>query len=122
MITYTTQETISHVLTQEGASIALNGSYEARVWAVLPAKGEAEPIPPKDLEKRVGTETAKLGQANAFKKKWITKDGAGLVRIVCEAIYILLGNPSNVKSNVCRFQRLLTKHNWTCVRLTRRVR
>ena len=82
MITYTTQETLSHVLTQEGASIALNGSHEARVWAVLPAKGEGEPIPPKDLEKRVGAETAKLGQANAFKKKWITKDGSGLVKIV----------------------------------------
>ncbi|KAK7695430.1 hypothetical protein QCA50_000066 [Cerrena zonata] len=86
MISYTTQETISHVLTQEGASIALNGSHEARVWAVLPAKGEGEPIPPKDLEKRVGAETAKLGQANAFKKKWITKEGAGLVKIVSEIV------------------------------------
>lgn len=94
MISYTTQETISHVLTQEGASIALNGSHEARVWTVLPAKGEGEPIPPKDLEKRVGAETAKLGQANAFKKKWITKEGAGLVRIVCRHISMNYHHPS----------------------------
>ncbi|CAL1700540.1 unnamed protein product [Somion occarium] len=86
MITYTTQETLSHVLTQEGASIALNGSHEARVWAVLPLKGEGEPVPPKELEKRVGAETAKLGQANAFKKKWIAKDGPGLVKLVSEIV------------------------------------
>ncbi|PCH41234.1 hypothetical protein WOLCODRAFT_137263 [Wolfiporia cocos MD-104 SS10] len=82
MITYTTQETISHVLTPEGAHIALQGSHEARVWAALPAKGETKPLTPKQLEERVGSETAKIGQGRAFKNKWIAKEGDGLVKAV----------------------------------------
>ncbi len=82
MITYTTQETLSHVLTAEGASIALNGSHEARVWAAVPAKGEGEPISPKDLEAKIGGEAAKVGQGRAFKNKWIAKEGSGLVKLV----------------------------------------
>lgn len=82
MISYTTQETLSHVLTPEGSSIALNGSHEARVWAALPAKGEGEPMTPKDLEAKIGAETAKIGQGRAFKSKWIGKEGSGLIRVV----------------------------------------
>lgn len=82
MITYTTQETVSHVLTPEGASIALNGSHEARVWSALPAKGEGEPVTPKELEAKVGAETAKIGQGRAFKSKWIGKEGSGLIKLV----------------------------------------
>ncbi|KAI0796614.1 phenylalanine-tRNA ligase [Abortiporus biennis] len=81
MISYTTQETISHVLTPEGGSIALNGSHEARVWAALPAQGEGTPVTPKELEKKVGSETAKIGQGRAFKNKWIGKQDAGLVKL-----------------------------------------
>lgn len=82
MITYTTQETVSHVLTQEGAQIALQGSHEARVWAACPKKGEGAPIPPKQLQEKVGAETAKVGQGQAFKNKWIGKEGDGLVKLV----------------------------------------
>lgn len=82
MITYTTQETVSHVLTQEGAQIALQGSHEARVWNVCPAKGEGPPLPIKELQAKVGLETAKIGQGQAFKNKWIGKEGDGLVKLV----------------------------------------
>ena len=82
MITYTTQETVSHVLTQEGAQIALQGSHEARVFNACPVKGESSPIPIKELQEKVGAETAKIGQGQAFKNKWIGKEGDGLVKLV----------------------------------------
>lgn len=82
MISYETHETTSHVLTAEGATIALNGSHEARVWAALPAKGEAPPMTPKQLELMVGGDIAKIGQGRAFKNKWIAKEGDGLVKLV----------------------------------------
>ncbi|GBE79530.1 Phenylalanine--tRNA ligase alpha subunit [Sparassis crispa] len=81
MITYTTQETVSHVLTLEGAQISLEGSHEARVWAALPAKRDGAPVTPKELERKVGFETAKIGQGRAFKNKWIGKEGDGLVKL-----------------------------------------
>ena len=82
MISYDTHETTSHVLTNEGSSIALNGSHEARVWAAVPAKGEGVPITPKELESKIGGEIAKVGQGRAFKNKWIGKEGDGLVKLV----------------------------------------
>ena len=82
MITYTTQETVSHVLTQEGAQIALQGSHEARVFNACPVKGEDSPIPIKELQQKVGAETAKIGQGQAFKNKWIGKEVDGLVKLV----------------------------------------
>lgn len=88
MITYTTQETISHVLTPEGAQIALEGSHEARVWSALPAKGHGAPVTPKQLEQMVGAETAKVGQGRAFKNKWIGKEGDGLVKLVRLPIFM----------------------------------
>jgi len=81
MISYTTHETVSHVLTPEGAQIAVQGSHEARVWQALPHKGEGAPMAPKQLEERVGLETAKIGQGRAFKNKWISKEGDGLVKL-----------------------------------------
>lgn len=82
MITYETHETMSHVLTEEGASIALSGSHEARVWAAVPTKGEGSPLTPKQLEQTLGSEIAKVGQGRAFKNKWIAKEGDGLVKLV----------------------------------------
>ncbi len=82
MITYTTHETVSHVLTHEGAQIALQGSHEARVWSACPLKGEGPPLPIKELQAKVGPETAKIGQGQAFKNKWIGKEGDGLVKLV----------------------------------------
>lgn len=87
MITYTTHETTSHVLTPEGAQIALKGSHEARVWNALPAKGEGTPLTLKELESVVSAETAKIGQSRGFKNKWIGKEGNGLVKIVRHFMY-----------------------------------
>jgi phenylalanyl-tRNA synthetase alpha chain len=84
MIHYETRETISHVLTPEGAQIALHGSHEARVWGVLPTKGAGTPLLPADLKKLVGDESAKVGQGRAFKNGWIAKHGDGLVKAVCQ--------------------------------------
>ncbi|KZT12766.1 phenylalanine-tRNA ligase [Laetiporus sulphureus 93-53] len=86
MITYTTQETVSHVLTPEGSQIALQGSHEARVWAAVPFKGEGAPMTPKQLEERVGADIAKIGQGRAFKNKWVGKEGGGLVKIASEIV------------------------------------
>lgn len=86
MIAYTTHETVSHVLTQEGAQIALEGSHESRVWAALPSKGVGSPITPKQLEQMLGAETSKVGQSRAFRNKWIGKEGDGLVKLVCHII------------------------------------
>lgn len=86
MLTYTTQEIQSHVLTPEGAHIALEGSHEARVWAALPPKGEGQPVSVKELKQKVGDDTAKVGQGNAFKAGWIEKEGDGFVKKVRYAI------------------------------------
>ncbi|KAF6762347.1 phenylalanine-tRNA ligase [Ephemerocybe angulata] len=87
MVTYETNEVISHALTAEGAQIANEGSHEARVWSVLPLKGQGEPINPGQLKKEVGDETAKVGQGRAFKNGWIGKEGAGLVKLVMPTIF-----------------------------------
>jgi len=82
MVTYHAHEVISHALTPEGTQIASQGSHEARVWQVLPAKGEGTSISPAELKKLVGDETAKVGQGRAFKNGWIGKEGNGLIRLV----------------------------------------
>jgi phenylalanyl-tRNA synthetase alpha chain len=82
MIAYKTHETISHALTPEGAQIAQEGSHEARVWAAVPSRGDGEPVTVKQLQEKIGAETAKIGQGRAFKNGWIAKDGAGFVRSV----------------------------------------
>ncbi|KAK0490847.1 phenylalanine-tRNA ligase [Armillaria novae-zelandiae] len=80
MIKYETREVFTHVLTPEGASIAKEGSHEARVWSALPVKGQGTPLIPPQLKKLVGDETAKVGQGRAFKNGWIGKEGDGFVK------------------------------------------
>ena len=82
MIHYESHETLSHVLTPEGAQISLQGSHEARVWAALPGKGAGSPVTPAELKKIIGDESAKVGQGRAFKNGWIAKDRDGLVKAV----------------------------------------
>ncbi|KAJ3812150.1 hypothetical protein F5876DRAFT_38085 [Lentinula aff. lateritia] len=82
MIKYDSHEVFSYILSSEGAQIAKEGSHEARVWAALPAKGQGAPMTPAQLKKEVGDATAKIGQGNAFKQKWIAKEGDGLVKAV----------------------------------------
>ncbi|KAH9045563.1 phenylalanine-tRNA ligase [Lactarius pseudohatsudake] len=82
MIRYESHETISHVLSPEGAQIARQGSHEALVWTALSVKEAGTPITPAQLKKIVGDEAAKVGQGRAFKNGWIAKHGDGLVRVV----------------------------------------
>ena len=82
MVTMDFHETLSHVLTQEGAQIALEGSHEARVWNALPVKGEGTPLTAQRLQQVVGKESASVGQGRAFKAKWIGKEGDGFVKLV----------------------------------------
>ncbi len=84
MIRYESHETVSHVLTPEGAQIARQGSHEALVWAALSVKEAGSPITPAQLKKVVGDEAAKIGQGRAFKNGWIAKHGDGLVKAVCQ--------------------------------------
>jgi len=84
MILYESHETQSHVLTPEGAQVALHGSHEARVWAALPAKGARSPVAPAELKKIIGDDAAKVGQGRAFKNGWIAKEGDGFVKAVCQ--------------------------------------
>jgi len=88
MITYQANELSPHVLTPEGAQIALEGSHEARVWAALPEKGAGAPLTPQQLKKQVGDESAKVGQGRAFKNGWISKEGDGLVKRVSYSVII----------------------------------
>jgi phenylalanyl-tRNA synthetase alpha chain len=82
MITYKTHEILSHSLTPEGQQIAQEGSHEARVWAAVPVRGDGEPLTAKQLQDKIGAETAKVGQGRAFKNGWIAKEGAGFVKSV----------------------------------------
>lgn len=82
MIAYDTHEVLTHVVTPEGSQIIADGSHEARVWSVLPPKGQGNPMTPVQLKKAVGDETAKVGQGRAFKNGWIAKEGDGLVKAV----------------------------------------
>ncbi|KAF8205089.1 phenylalanine-tRNA ligase [Pholiota molesta] len=84
MIQYETHEVLSHVPTTEGNLVLKDGSHEARVWSVLPIKGQGTPITPIELKKAIGDETAKVGQGRAFKNGWIAKEGDGLVKAVSE--------------------------------------
>lgn len=45
-------------------------------------KGESPPVTVKELKEKVGDETTKVGQGNAFKNGWIAKEGDGFVKKV----------------------------------------
>ena len=80
MVQYETNDTEQVVLTGEGQQICDEGSHEWKVWEAVKSKGR---IPIKDLEKVVGP-SAKIGQGNAFKLKWVKKDGDSLTPVVKE--------------------------------------
>jgi phenylalanyl-tRNA synthetase alpha chain len=60
------------ILTEEGETIAENGSHEARVFEAVRSAMEGLAI--KDLPGIVGKVPAQVGQGTAFKNKWIKKD------------------------------------------------
>lgn len=78
MLVYETQDSELVLLTSEGQTICDEGSHEYKVWDAVQQRGK---LPLKELPQIVGAETAKVGQGNAFKAKWIKKDGDVLVPI-----------------------------------------
>jgi len=79
MVNYTTQDKEQVQLTSEGKGICENGSHEFIVWKAVQGSKASNGLPVKDLAGIVGAETAKVGQGNAFKLKWISKQGDSLV-------------------------------------------
>ncbi|PSK60392.1 Phenylalanine--tRNA ligase alpha subunit [Elsinoe australis] len=78
MLAYETQDKEEVVLTPEGQKICDEGSHEYKVWDAVHKAGK---MPLKDLVGAVGVESAKVGQGNAFKAKWVKKDGDSLVAL-----------------------------------------
>ncbi|KAF5016216.1 hypothetical protein F66182_12174, partial [Fusarium sp. NRRL 66182] len=72
MVEYEAIDKEALVLTEEGESIAANGSHEAKVFEAVVAALDGLKI--TDLPGIVGKDTAKVGQGNAFKRGWIKKD------------------------------------------------
>ncbi|KAF2469017.1 uncharacterized protein BDR25DRAFT_264160 [Lindgomyces ingoldianus] len=81
MVQYDTHETDQVILTKESETIVADGSHEFKVWDAVRQAGK---IPIKELPKVVGADSAKVGQGNAFKNKWIKKDGDSLVLVAKE--------------------------------------
>lgn len=79
MVTFEALEEEGWELTEEGSDIVKNGSHEAKVFNLLPKDDIGLAI--EEVTKRLG-EMGKIGQANAFKKKWISKKEKNLVRAV----------------------------------------
>ena len=80
MVQYEALPTEQIVLTGEGQQICDEGSHEWKVWEAVKSKGR---ISVKELEKALGP-SAKIGQGNAFKLKWIKKDGDALTPVAKE--------------------------------------
>lgn len=88
MVDYSINSTEIWALTPEGQQVVDSGSPEFRVWL---ACGEAGGLSMKDLQVRLaglrstrnltqlqsklGADVVKVGQLNAFKRKWISKQG-----------------------------------------------
>ncbi|KAF1816699.1 hypothetical protein P152DRAFT_454921 [Eremomyces bilateralis CBS 781.70] len=81
MVQYDTNDTELVFLTDEARTICAEGSPEFKVWEAVRRKGK---ITIKDLPSEVGAESAKVGQGNAFRNKWIKKDGEYLVLVAQE--------------------------------------
>lgn len=88
MIAYTVHKREIYVLTAEGEQIAREGSHEARLWNALPVKGQGQPLTMKDLQQKLGADSASIGHRNAFKNKWIGKDGDGFVKLVSLRLFL----------------------------------
>ena len=72
MVEYETLDREVISLTEEGETIANNGSHEVKVFEAVVAAMDGLKI--GDLPGIVGKDNAKVGQGNAFKKGWIKKD------------------------------------------------
>ena len=76
MVEYDTHDAEEVRLSDEGLQIATEGSHEYRVWELVKSKGQLSLKDPA-----LATPSAKVGQGNAFKLKWIKKDGDLLVPV-----------------------------------------
>ena len=65
-------------MTDEGKSIAQDGSQEFLVFQAVKAAGDGGITIP-ELQDKVGKAVAKIGMGNCMKNKWIKKDGGNLV-------------------------------------------
>nr|POE68865.1 phenylalanine--trna ligase alpha subunit [Quercus suber] len=74
MLTYDTNDNEEVVLTSEGQQICDEGSHEWKVWDAVKMSGRLSLKDPA-----LASPSAKIGQGNAFKLKWIKKDGDNLV-------------------------------------------
>lgn len=83
MVVYDTHDTEIPILTSEGRGIAQGGSHEYKVWEAVKQKGK---LGLKELPKLVGVESAKIGQGNAFKLKWISKDSSNNLVPIAEEV------------------------------------
>ncbi|KAG9203074.1 Phenylalanyl-tRNA synthetase, beta subunit, cytoplasmic [Epicoccum nigrum] len=81
MVEYKTNDKEQVVLTSESEGIVANGSHEFKVWKAVKEAGK---IAIKELPNIVGKDSASVGQGNAFKNKWIKKDGTDLVLVATE--------------------------------------
>ncbi|KAF2276580.1 phenylalanyl-tRNA synthetase alpha chain [Westerdykella ornata] len=81
MVTYETKDAEQVLLTKEAEDIVAKGSHEYRVWAAVKEAGK---VSIKELPNIVGADSAKVGSGNAFKNKWIKKDGESLVLVTDE--------------------------------------
>lgn len=76
MVAYDTNDSEEVVLTTEGQQICDEGSHEWKVWDIVKKSGRLSLKDPA-----LATPSAKIGQGNAFKLKWIRKDGDALIPI-----------------------------------------
>ncbi|KAF2090051.1 phenylalanyl-tRNA synthetase alpha chain [Saccharata proteae CBS 121410] len=97
MVAYETSESEQVVLTKEGQMISDEGSHEWKVWDAVRKHGK---VNIKELPSLVNADT-KVGQGNAFRNKWIKKEGDALVPLaeeVQDATRIMLQEIDQTKS------------------------
>ncbi|KAF2138318.1 uncharacterized protein K452DRAFT_328861 [Aplosporella prunicola CBS 121167] len=81
MVTYETADSELVVLTKEGQAISDEGSHEFKVWEAVKQAGK---VAIKELPGLVKNADVKVGQGNAFRNKWIKKDGDSLIPLADE--------------------------------------
>lgn len=85
ILTFTQIDNESWALTPEGQDLVSTGSHEAKFYNAVPESG----IDIKTLQGLMGAAYG-FGQGKAFKNKWVKKDGANIVRIVCFSTVLIL--------------------------------
>ncbi|KAK3676782.1 Phenylalanyl-tRNA synthetase, beta subunit, cytoplasmic [Recurvomyces mirabilis] len=76
MVEYDTKDREEVALTKEGQEIVNEGSHEFKVWDAVRQAGRLSLKDPS-----LASANAKIGQGNAFKLKWVKKDGDALVSL-----------------------------------------